>query len=210
MKDLYIIGARGFGREVYDLALDCVKGGADFEVKGFLDDKKDALEGFSGYPPIVSSVEDYQPKKDDIFICGLGQPYWRKVYTEKILGKGGQFTTLISPYAIVRRTAHIGAGCIITASSNISMDVYVEDHCAILSSGLGHDVRVGKYSVLSGRVSLNGFVEVGELAYICCGAMVAPHKKIGDGATVGIGSVVISNVKANTTVFGNPAKKMSF
>jgi acetyltransferase-like isoleucine patch superfamily enzyme len=39
---------------------------------------------------------------------------------------------------------------------------------------------------------------------------VAPHKKIGDGAYIGIGSVVISNIKAGTRVFGNPAKKMDF
>lgn len=50
MKNLLIIGARGFGREVYDLAMDCVEAGADFYIKGFLDDKKDALEGLGEYP----------------------------------------------------------------------------------------------------------------------------------------------------------------
>ena len=210
MKNLLIIGARGFGREVYDLACDCIQAGADMRIKGFLDDKSDALAGFSYYPPIISSVEAYIPEDDDVFICGLGEPYWRKIYTEKILEKGGEFTKLISPHAIVRRTANIGAGCIITANSNISMDVTVADHCAILSSALGHDVRVGRYSVLSGRVSLNGFVQVDEMAYICCGAIVAPHKKIGARAMVGIGSVVISNVKPDSKVFGNPARKMEF
>ena len=208
MKNLLIIGARGFGREVYDLALDCISAGEEFNIKGFLDDKSDALDEFQGYPPIISSVEDYEVQPDDIFICGLGDPKWRKVYTEKILNKGGEFTSLISPHAIIRRNAKIGKGCIITHFSNISMDVRIGDHCAILSSGLGHDVKVGSFSVLSGRVSLNGFVEVGEEAYIACGVCVAPHKKIGDRAFVGIGSVVIKNVKADTKVFGNPAKKI--
>ena len=45
MKHLLIIGARGFGREVYDLAMDCIEAGAEFDIKGFLDDKKDALDG---------------------------------------------------------------------------------------------------------------------------------------------------------------------
>ena len=97
MKDLLIIGARCFGREVYDLAMDCIDAGADFVVKGFLDDKKDALDGLGEYPPIVSSVEDYEIQPDDVFICGLGTPEWRKVYTEKILAKGGVFISLISP-----------------------------------------------------------------------------------------------------------------
>lgn len=208
MKHLIIIGARGFGREVYDLALDCIEAGAGFDVKGFLDDKTDALDGFEDYPPILSSVEDYEIEEDDVFTCGLGEPQWRKIYTEKILAKGGKFISLISPHAIIRRNAHIGDGCIITHFSNISMDTNIADHCAILSSGIGHDAKVGKYSVLSGRVSVNGFVEIGEEAYLACGVCVAPHKKIGDRAHIGIGSVVINNVKADTRVFGNPAKKM--
>ena len=210
MKQLIIIGARGFGREVYDLALSCIKAGADFEIKGFLDDKKDAFSDFEGYPPIISSVEDYVIQKDDVFTCAMGTPEWRKLYTEIILAKGGQFITLISPMATIRKNAHIGQGCIITHGSNISVDTYISDYTAILSSCLGHDVRIGMYSVLSGRVLLNGYVTIGDEAYLGCGAMVAPHKKIGNKAFVGIGSVVISNVKAGTKVFGNPAKKMVF
>lgn len=210
MKHLLIIGARGFGREVYDLAMDCIEVGADFDIKGFLDDKKDALEGLGEYPPIISSVEDYEVQPDDVFTCGMGAPEWRKVYTEKILEKGGEFISLISPAATIRRNANIGKGCIITRGSNISVDTHIGDYSAILSSGIGHDAKVGKYSVLSGGVALNGYVEVGEEAYLGCHALVAPHKKIGDKAYVGIGSVVISNVKPGVRVFGNPAKKMDF
>ena len=64
------------------------------------------------------------------------------------------------------------------------------------------------WSTLSGKCALNGHVQCGKMVYMGCGVLVAPSKRIGDGATVGIGSVVISNVKAGTTVFGNPAKKM--
>lgn len=211
LKDLIIIGARGFGREVYDLAMDIVSANqANFVVKGFLDDKSDALDGLGKYPPILDSVEGYTIQPNDVFICGLGEPYWRKIYTEKILKKGGQFISLISPLAVVRRNAHIGVGCIVTHFSNISVDTYIGDHVAILGSSIGHDAKIGDYSVLSGRCSVNGFVEIGKEAYLACGVCVAPHKKIGDNAYCGMGSVVISNVKPGIKVFGNPAKKMDF
>jgi acetyltransferase-like isoleucine patch superfamily enzyme len=42
------------------------------------------------------------------------------------------------------------------------------------------------------------------------GCVMVPHRKIGNNAVIGTGSVVLSNVKANTTVFGNPAKKIDF
>ena len=38
---------------------------------------------------------------------------------------------------------------------------------------------------------------------------IIPRKKIGDRATVAAGSIVFSNVKAGTTVLGNPAKRMA-
>ena len=56
MKNLLIIGSRGFGREIYNLALESICYGTEFTIKGFLDDKKEALDGYDGYPSIISSV----------------------------------------------------------------------------------------------------------------------------------------------------------
>ena len=208
MKNILIIGARGFGREVYDLVCDCIASGAEYTVKGFLDDDKNALNGYEGYPPIISSVEDYEICKDDVFVCALGSPDSKQVYVNKILAKGGTFETIVSPYAIIRRNATIGKGCIITAGSNISVDTFIGDYVSVLSSAIGHDASVGDYVVLSGGCRINGYVQVGDMVYLGCGAMVHPHKKIGENAFVGMGSVVISNVKPSSKVFGNPARKV--
>lgn len=208
MKQLLIIGARGFGREVYDLAMDCIEAGADFEVKGFLDDKMDALDGYKNYPPIISSVEEYNPQQDDVFVCGLGQPEWRKYYIDMVLAKGGKFVTLVGPKAIVRRNVEIGEGCLITNFSTLSVDTIIGNYACIIRSFIGHDAKVGEYSVLSGGVALNGYCEVGNEAYIGSQATIAPHKKIGYQSFVGIGSVVIRDVKDGVKVFGNPAKKI--
>ena len=53
MRHLVIIGAGGFGREVYGVAREAVGYGTDFDVKGYLDAKADALAGFEGYPPVI-------------------------------------------------------------------------------------------------------------------------------------------------------------
>ena len=210
MKNLLIIGARGLGREVYDLAMDCIASGADFEIKGFLDDKTDALDGFEGYPPIIDSVEQYEIQPDDVFSCALGDPKWRRHYTEIVLAKGGKFVTLIGPKTIIRRNCHIGEGCIITNGSNISVDCYIGNYAAILDSSVAHDAMVGDFSVLSGKVCVNGGAEIGKDAYLGCNSLIVPHKKVGDGAFVGIGSVVLTSVKAGTKVYGNPAKRIDF
>jgi len=38
MKQLIIVGAGGMGRTLYDIARECVGYGAEFTVKGFVDD----------------------------------------------------------------------------------------------------------------------------------------------------------------------------
>ena len=53
MKHLLIIGARGWGREVYEIAKACIEKNADFAIKGFLDDKADALNAYENYPQII-------------------------------------------------------------------------------------------------------------------------------------------------------------
>ena len=78
MKNLLIIGARGFGREVYSLAKEAQGYHKEFVVKGFLDDKADALNGMGNYPPIIDSVEHYLPEEDDVFVCALGDVVDRK------------------------------------------------------------------------------------------------------------------------------------
>ena len=97
MKNLLIIGARGWGREVYDIATACITDGASFVVKGFLDDKADALNIYKNYPPIIGPVESYEIQRDDVFVCALGDVFYKEQYVKLILDKGGTFISLIHP-----------------------------------------------------------------------------------------------------------------
>lgn len=72
MKNLLIVGAGGFGRELAGAAVAALGYGETFTLKGFLDDNPNALAGFAGYPPILGSVRDYTPEADDVFITALG------------------------------------------------------------------------------------------------------------------------------------------
>jgi len=211
MKHLLIIGARGWGREVYDIAVACIKAGADFDVKGFLDDKADALEEYDNYPPIIGPVESYEIQKDDVFICALGDVNYKKQYAKIILEKGGDFISLVHPTAVIGQNAKLGRGCVIGAFANLSNDTQIGSFVTIsIRAGMGHDSTIGDYTHIGGNCAISGFVTIGELVTMHPGCVMVPHRKIGDNAVIGTGSVVISNVKANTTVFGNPAKKIDF
>lgn len=208
MKQLIIIGARGWGRECYSLAhrTDAYKNG-EYEVKGFLDSNSNAFEGLKGdFPPILGDVESYVVKPDDVFVCAMGKSYWRRYYADIIEKKGGVFISLISSKAIIFENAEIDYGCIVSDFSIISDNVRLGKHVMIHPSCvLGHDVKVGDYASLYFDVFLGGYVKIGESAEMNPKSMVIPHKTVGKNAVVGAASVVIRNVKDNAHVFGNPA-----
>ena len=208
MKDIIIVGASGYGREVLRIIENINEVTPTWNVLGFLDDNPNALDGVECEYKIIGLIKDWQPKPDQWLACALAFPAVKKKVVEMLKDRGAEFATIIHPNAVVNPRCTIGEGTVITNSCSISDNAHVGVFCTILGSGVAHDARVGDYSTLSGRCQLNGHVEVGGMVYMGCGVLVAPSIKIGDGATVGIGSVVISKVKAGTKVFGNPAKRM--
>ena len=209
MKNLVIIGARGYGREIYGLAQSCIGFGINFEVKGFLDDKIDALDGFKGYPPILDSVENYKIASDDVFVCALGDVAYKQKYIQIILNKGGTFISLIHSSAFIGQNTTIGKGVILAFDVHISCDVSIADFVTVMTgSVIGHDSSVGAWSSIGVRSFLGGSAILGQRTTIHTGAIVLPHKRIGKNAIVGAGSVVLRDVKEGITVFGSPAKEL--
>lgn len=209
MKKLYIIGARGMGREIYGLFEECRPVLGDVECVGFLDDKADALGGFEGYPPVVGTVERFVPDPDDVFVCALGDPRWQRYYSGIMERKGGKFISLISPNAVFGRNISIGAGSMVSGGCFISSDVTIGEHCCVgIFSVIGHDVRIGTCCHLGAYTFLGGRSVIKDRVTIHPRVTVIPDRVIGDDAVLGVGSVVIRNVRPATTVFGNPARKI--
>lgn len=211
MKNLLIIGARGYGREIYNLAHDCIGYGTEFIIKGFLDDKADALDNYSGYAQILDSVEHYQIQKDDVFICALGDVKYKKKYVELILAKGGEFINLIHKTAYIERNTTIGKGCIICKHVVISCDIKIGDFVTFQAfTNIGHDAQIGSFCQLNAFSFMGGFSQIGNMVTLHTKAVIHPKVIVEDNSTVGVASVAIRRVKAGTTVYGNPAKKLEY
>lgn len=211
-RQLIIISAGSFAREILSLAKGIARhmeGDCDWEIKGFLDNRVDILKGKDlASTPIISSVEDYDPEPDDIFICAIGKPKLRKLYVRQINEKEGKFTRLIAPSAILtgKWKKRMGKGITIGPFSLISADVSIGQHVMICDHvSLGHDVRVGRFSQIGAFVFVGGGVTIGKRVTIHPHATILPGAVIEDGATVGAGSVVLSHVGEKKTVFGVPA-----
>jgi acyl-[acyl carrier protein]--UDP-N-acetylglucosamine O-acyltransferase len=87
------------------------------------------------------------------------------------------------------KITQIGSNNIIMAHSHIGHDACIGDNCEISTGSI-----IGGYAVIADNVKIKLAVTVRNRIII------------DEGATVGMGSVVVKNVLPNTTVFGVPAK----
>ena len=208
MKDLIIIGAGGFAREIYWHAQKSIGYGIDWRIKGFLDgDIKLAAADYELLPAkILGAVDSYEICADDVFTCAVGTPKARKILSEKILARGGEFINLISELAYVMPTVKFGHGVIICPHVNIGDRAELDDFAAVNDMVIiGHDAQIGKFSCVMPQANIAGKCKIGAEVFIGSGAIILSKAKVGDGATVGAGAVVLKKVRAGAKVFGNPA-----
>ena len=111
-------------------------------LKGFLDDKFDALVFIFRISSNLGAVETYEIKPNDIFICALGDVRFKEKYAQIILEKGGDFISLVHPTAFISHNVIVGKGCIICRNALVSCDVKVDDFVTVQSNAvLGHDSK---------------------------------------------------------------------
>ena len=84
------------------------------------------------------------------------------------------------------------------------------DDCVKLDSlvHIGHDVHLHKNVEIPAGAIIGGFADIGESAYVGINAVVRNRITIGERAFIGMGAVVTKSVEPDTTVVGNPAKKL--
>ena len=88
-------------------------------------------------------------------------------------------------------------------------DTVIEDDVKIDNLvHIAHNCHIGSGAFVIAGTALGGGTRVGKNAWLAPNVSVKEKTVIGDGATVGLGSVVIRDVEAGSVVAGNPAKKL--
>lgn len=208
MKNLIIVAAGGLGRTLCSMAKGCIGYETDFLIKGFIDDDLNALNGFDNYPPIIGKISDYIPHEDDVFACSIGGDM-RKRCIEKLIYRGASFISLIHNTARICCNVRMGKGNVIGAFTSIGVDSVLGNYNLIQShTVIGHDVIIGDWNRIDTHVTCVGGVKICNEADIYTSAVINHGVIVEDMAHVGACSFVIKRVKAGTTVYGNPAKRL--
>ncbi len=211
MKNLVIIGAGGCGREVLQWAKDINRAGKRWEIKGFLDDDLDALDGKICSVRVLAKVDEYEIAPNDEFVCCIGNSSTRKCVVDRLKAKGAAFATLIHPNAVVADSSTVGEGTIIYPYALISDNAVVGEGCIInMYSSVAHDSVLGEYCTISAHCDITGMCTLGDRVFMGTTSHVVPGSKIGDDVYICAGSTVMTRVRDGKKMLGNPAKIVRF
>lgn len=206
MKDIIIVGAGGFGRELLQWIKDINEHKPQWRIKGFIDDNQEALNGYACSHSVLGTIEDWTPTGNEVFACAVAEPQTKENVVHALKSRGAMFASVIHPTALIGEHNSIGEGVTVYPYARITANVTIGDYVTLLAAIVGHDVTVGDFSTISSHCGINGEAILGKRVFLGSHAVIIPGKRVGDDAYVGAGSVVVKNVKAHQKTFGNPAR----
>ena len=204
-RALVIVGASGHGREVAHTYL-LNHGAKDF--LGFLDDGRSGStpEGW----PIIGKVSDWTRWKDCQFVVGINDPRIRRNVVKSVEALGNpNWGCVIHPNVSIHTSVKIGHGVMILGGVEMTVNITVGNFVSMNRLvALGHDCALGDYTSIAPLASISGNVTANQGVDIGTSAAIRQGILLGNGCGIGMGSVVIKDVPANTLVVGNPAKQI--
>ncbi|WP_303320734.1 acetyltransferase [Holdemanella biformis] len=209
MKDIYIVGAGGFGREVLWLIQRINNVNLDWNIKGFIDDNKSIQNTTIDDYPVVGTIDDLKTI-DGYVVVAIGNSHVKKNVVERIKSISNvKFATLIDPSVIISNRVNIGEGCIICAGNIITVDITIGNHVILnLDCTVGHDAKIYDYVTINPSVNVSGNTVVGECCEIGTGTKIIQGKKIMNNIIVGAGATVVKDLVEIGTYVGCPAKRI--
>lgn len=211
MKKIVLFGAGGFGKEVAGIIRSINRVKPTYDLLGFVVEKKYFEYGktINDYPLLGDEDWLLENKNYVRCVCTIANTHQKARIQNFLTEMGVSFETIVSPFAIVSPDSVIGLGCVIYPYVTISTNTIINDGVLLNTYvTIGHDAVIGKYTSVMPATGISGNCVIGEEVSIGGHAFVVPGKKIGHNSVVAAGSIVFSNVKPNTTVLGNPAKRM--
>lgn len=212
MKNIIIIGAGGFGREVQWLIERINQKEQTWNILGYVDDGVEVGRVVNGIP-VIGNLEYLCQTKEELYVtCAIGSTQVRKRVIEKLLqNKKLKFPNLIDPSILESEYVDYGKGNIVCAGNIFTVNISMGDFNIInLNCTLGHDDILESFITIYPGANISGNVKIGELSEIGTGTKVIQGKKIGKNSTIGAGAVVIKDVPDDCTAVGVPASVVKY
>ena len=214
MRQIAIVGAGGFGREVLamlrdQLARDPARASSAI---CFVDDAKAGQQIHGVEALSVAAFAALEGSR--AFVVAIANSEARERETLRLEALGAAPFTVLAGNALLFDTATMGEGAVVAPFAFVSANVTIGRQFHLnYHSYVAHDCVIGDFVTFAPGVKCNGGVVIEDHAYIGSGAVIKQSQPgrpmvIGRGAVVGMGAVVTKSVPAGVTVVGNPARPL--
>ena len=197
MRDLFIVGAGGFGREAIWTVerINAAAGEPVWRILGYADDDPKWRKGgnFEGYP-ILGTVEE--ASKDNpgasVFVA-IGNNAKRAAIYSRL--RGHDFPAIVDPSAQVSPTTefkhgtYIASEAVVQVGSVIGKFTLVGARCIV-----GHDAVVGDFVNMGPGSAVSSGVKVGNAVSFFANSSTMPYVTIGDNCRISCGTGVTGDL----------------
>jgi sugar O-acyltransferase (sialic acid O-acetyltransferase NeuD family) len=211
VRDLVILGAGGFAREVWWLSEEVNRERPEWNVVGFIDEAPGAAGTLLCDRPVLGDFGWFEGRSDPPFVvCGVGSNETRRRFVGLARTLGLRFGTLVHPTVQRSRFVEVGEGSVLCAGVILTTQIRIGAHVNLnLGCTVGHDAVIEDFCNLSPGVHISGAVHLESGVDIGTGAVVLPGARVGRDSVLGAGAVVRSDVPARSVAVGVPARVVS-
>jgi sugar O-acyltransferase (sialic acid O-acetyltransferase NeuD family) len=195
-----IVGAGGFGRELYwSLSSDERK-----DAIFFVDDLY-----FNNDNPLILPLSKFEVDKYKVIVA-VANPKDRFDIVNRLPKETKYFTHIHSSVVILGDDFEIGEGSVICAGSIITTNVKIGKHSHLnLQTTIGHDCKIGDYFTTAPGAKISGNCNIDKLVYVGTNASIREKINICNNVTLGLNCGVIKNISESGIYIGTPSKKIN-
>ena len=194
-----IIGAGGFGREVY-WSLSLME---RVNTVFFVDDKY-----WDGSNNLILPLSKFDPNEYKVVVA-IGDPKDRFDIIERLPKETKYFIHIHSSVQILGDDVKIGEGSIICAGTIITTNVKIGKHAHLnLQTTIGHDCETGDYFTTAPGVKISGNCKIDDLVYVGTNSSIKEKISIHSLVTIGLNSGVVKHIEETGVYVGCPAVKI--
>lgn len=194
-----IIGAGGFGREVY-WSLNPIE---RHDTIFFVED-----DYYTSSNNLIFPLSKFTPSEYEVVVAIADCTHRERIVNS--LPKNTKFFTHIHHTAQIHgNDVEIGEGSIICAGTILTTNIKIGKHAHLnLLTTIGHDCIIGDYFTTAPRVQICGNEKIGNKVYFGTMSCVKQKLVVCDDVTIGMNASVVKDITEPGIYVGTPAKKL--